>query len=135
MAEYGVASHAIYKSELGNAAQKKEVVSWIKNISNGEGLDIKQDFLSDRIFVFTPKGDVVDLPKEASPVDFAYSIHSDIGNKMSGVKINGKLSSIDSTLHDGDIVEIITNKNAKPNRKWLDGAKTSFARKHIKQLV
>lgn len=135
LAEYGVASHAIYKSELGDASHKKEVVSWIKNISSGEAGDIKQDFLSDRIFVFTPKGDVVDLPKEASPVDFAYSIHSDIGNKMSGVKINGKLSSIDSILHDGDIVEIVTNKNAKPNRKWLDGAKTSFAKKHIKQLI
>ncbi len=94
----------------------------------------KKDFLSERIFIFTPKGDVIDLPIGSSAIDFAYSIHSDIGNKMSGAKINGKLSSINTILKGGEIVEIITSKNAHPNRKWLDHVKTTFAKKNIKNL-
>lgn len=130
-AEYGIASHALYKTEEENI-NKKEVSSWIKNISNYDPADIKKDFLSERIFIFTPKGDVIDLPLGASAVDFAYAIHSDIGDKMSGVKINGKLSALNTELKGGEIVEILTSKNAKPNRKWLDYAKTSFAKRHIK---
>lgn len=133
-AEYGVASHELYKREGDRTVTKNDINLWIKNISSHDPVDVKKDFLSERIFVFTPKGDVVDLPLDASPVDFAYTIHSDIGNKMSGVKINGKLSSIDSILKGGEIVEIITNKNARPNRKWLEYAKTTFAKKHIKNF-
>ena len=77
----------------------------------------------------------MDLPQEASAIDFAYSIHTDIGDHVAGVKINGKMSPIESILKGGDIVEIITKKSAKPNRKWLDFAKTTFAKKHIKQLM
>lgn len=134
-AEYGVASHALYKTERETGEKKKDVASWIKNISNENPADIKKDFLSERIFVFTPKGDVIDLPLGASAIDFAYLIHSDIGNRMSGVKIDGKLSSISSILKGGEIVEIITNKNAKPSRKWLEHTKTSFAKKHIKNFI
>ena len=129
-AEYGIAAHAVYK---GNS--KKNLAPWIESMLPYSITEIKNDFLSERIFVFTPKGDVIDLPVGASAIDFAYSIHSDIGNKMSGVKINGKLSSINTELKGGKIVEIITGKNAKPNRKWLDYAKTSFAKRHIKNFI
>ena len=133
-AEYGVASHALYKSESSIQSQK-EVADWIRSISEQNVADIKRDFLSERIFVYTPKGDVIDLPKGASAIDFAYMIHSDIGNHMSGAKINGKLCSLTSILKGGEIVEVITSKNAKPNRKWLDFVKTTFARKHIKNFT
>lgn len=133
-AEYGVASHALYKTEGETGEKKRDVASWIKNISDENLSDIKKDFLSERIFVFTPKGDVIDLPLGASAIDFAYLIHSEIGNKMSGVKIDGKLCPISSILKGGEIVQILTNKNAKPNRKWFEYAKTSFAKKQIKNL-
>lgn len=132
-AEYGVASHILYKAEENK--NKKEVVSWIKSISDNSLKEIKEELLSDKIFVFTPKGDVVDLPLGSSVLDFAYAIHSDIGNHTSGAKINNKMSSLETHLKSGDIVEIITNKNAKPKHKWLDYVKTSLARKHIKNLV
>ncbi len=134
-AEYGIASHALYKTEGESAEKKRDAASWIKNISDENSVDIKKDFLSERIFVFTPKGDVIDLPLGASVVDFAYLIHSEIGNKMSGVKIDGKLSPISSILKGGEIVQILTSKNAKPNRKWLDYAKTYFAKKHIRSFI
>ncbi len=97
--------------------------------------DLKSDFFQYRIFVFTPDGDVVDLPKESTPIDFAYSIHSDIGNHMAGAKINGKLVSLDTSLHGGDVVEIITKSSAKPNRKWIEDAKTSAAKRHIRSAI
>lgn len=134
-AEYGIASHALYKTEGQKNNNKKDVASWIKNISDQDPADMKKDFLSERIFVFTPKGDVVDLPVGSSAIDFAYVIHSDIGDKMSGVKINGKLSPLESVLKEGDIVQIVTNKNARPKRKWLDFAKTSFAKRHIRNII
>lgn len=134
-AEYGVASHALYKADGDKNLSKKEIESWIKNISKENTDDIKNDFLGERIFVFTPKGDVVDLPIGSSAIDFAYKIHSDIGNKMSGVRINGQLKAINTILLGGEIVEIITNKNARPNRKWLDSTKTAFAKKQIRNLI
>jgi len=123
--------------------QSKDTPAWIRELvsyqsvhSNTEEAmsEIKGDFLNTRIFVFTPKGDVVDLPNGSSVIDFAYSIHSDLGNTMSGAKINGKMSTLTTTLESGDIVEILTKKSAKPNRKWLEFAKTTFAKKHIRQL-
>ena len=128
-AEYGVASHTLYKAE---GKERKEVFYWIKNINLDNPQEIKKELLSEKIFVFTPKGDVVDLPIGASAIDFAYSIHSDIGNHISGAKINSKMSSLDTVLKSGDIIEIITNKKAKPKYKWLEYIKTSLARKHIK---
>lgn len=93
---------------------------------------LKTDLFTHRVFVFTPKGDVVDLPVNCTPLDFAYAIHSDIGDHVSGVKVNGKLVPLDTTLHNGDIVEIHTKKTAHPTKKWLDVAKTSLARRHIR---
>ncbi len=126
-AEYGVASHGVYKG-----ATQKQLAPWLEAMAEFSEKDIKTDFLSERIFVFTPKGDVVDLPQGASVIDFAYSIHSAIGNKMSGAKVNGQMKSIDTILKGGEIVEVVTNKNSKPNRKWLEYAKTSFAKKYIR---
>jgi GTP pyrophosphokinase len=131
-AEYGVAAHSLYKA---GEKDKKQIVPWIEAMTFHSVGEIKKDFLSERMFIFTPKGDVVDLPVGSSAIDFAYAIHSDIGDKMSGAKINGKLSSFGSILKGGEIVEIITSKNAKPNRKWLDHVKTSFAKKCIKNFI
>lgn len=131
-AEYGVAAHSLYKAGEKN---KKHVAPWIQSINSSSLNEMRRDFLSERIFIFTPKGDVVDLPEGSSVIDFAYAIHSDIGDKMSGAKINGKFSAITSVLSGGEIVEIVTSKNAKPSRKWLDFAKTGFAKKHIKNFI
>lgn len=97
--------------------------------------NLKADFFSDRVFVFTPKGDVIDLPNGATPIDFAYAIHSDIGNRMGGAKTNGKLISLNTELRNGDIVEIITKTNARPSAKWIDIAKTHLAKKHIRTAL
>lgn len=97
--------------------------------------DMREDFFKHRIFVFTPNGDVVDLPVGASPIDFAYSIHSEVGNQTSGAKVNKKLVSLDTELKNGDIVEIETKKNSRPTRKWLKFAKTTMARRHIRNYL
>jgi guanosine-3',5'-bis(diphosphate) 3'-pyrophosphohydrolase len=97
--------------------------------------DAESDFFSNRIFVFTPTGDVVDLPVGATPIDFAYAIHSEVGDHTSGAKINRKMVSLDTVLQNGDIVEIETRKSAKPSQKWLQFTKTSLARRRIKSAV
>ena len=96
---------------------------------------LKTDIFTARVFVFTPTGDVVDLPVNSSPIDFAYAIHSDIGDHVFGAKVNGKLVALDSILHNGDIVEIQTKKSALPKQKWLDFAKTTLARRHIRLAI
>lgn len=96
---------------------------------------LKEDFFSHRVFLFTPSGDVIDLPMHSTPVDFAYAIHSDLGNHMNGAKVNKKLVSFDTVLRNGDIVEILKRDSAKPTKKWLDFAKTSMARKHIRAAL
>lgn len=98
-----------------------------------EGL--KSDFFSHRIFVFTPRGDVIDLPTESTPVDFAYAIHSDLGDHMQGAKVNGKLVTFDTRLGNGDIIEILKSKSAHPTSKWLEYARTSMARRHIRTTL
>ena len=95
-----------------------------------EGL--KRDFFSHRVFVFTPRGDVIDLPIESTPVDFAYAIHSELGHHMQGAKVNGKLVTFDTHLRNGDIVEILERPSAHPTAKWLEYAKTGMARRHIR---
>lgn len=97
--------------------------------------DIKKDFFSNRIFVFTPAGDVVDLPVGATPIDFAYAIHSEIGDHTSGAKVNKKLVQLDTELRNGDIIEIETRKSSHPTNKWLIFAQTSLARRHIKNYL
>jgi GTP pyrophosphokinase len=96
---------------------------------------LKTDIFSHRVFVFTPHGDVVDLPLDSSLVDFAYAIHSDIGNHIAGAKVNGKMVPLYTTLHNGDIVEIQTKKSASPKTKWLDFARTTVARRHIRSAL
>lgn len=117
-----------------------KVPEWIEDLATGneeEDLEtsLKSDIFNHRVFAFTPKGDVVDLPVDSTPIDFAYAIHSGIGDNASGVKVNGKMVPLDTKLHNGDIVEIITRKNAKPSRKWLDFAKTTLARRHIRSSL
>ncbi len=115
----------------------KELVKYEKDENNTEKYldDVKNDFFGERIFVFTPKGDVLDLPFQSTVVDFAYNIHSDIGDHTFGAKINGKFVSIDTTLLNGDIVEIVTKPNSKPTRKWLNFVKTTLAKRNIKNWL
>lgn len=125
------------------ASERSAIPSWVKDLAHAtpgeeseEYLDtLKTDFFSHRVFVFTPKGDVIDLPIAATPIDFAYAVHSDLGNKMSGARVNGKMVSLDTPLHNGDLVEIITKPAGKPSRKWHDMAKTNMAKKHIRAAL
>jgi GTP diphosphokinase / guanosine-3',5'-bis(diphosphate) 3'-diphosphatase len=120
-----------------------KIPRWVKDLADTQSEDrhdnfledLKVDFFSHRVFVFTPRGDVIDLPIEATPVDFAYIIHSDIGNHMAGAKVNGKLVSLDTMLHNGDIVEIITKRSSKPTQKWIAYAKTTLAKRQIKSAL
>jgi GTP pyrophosphokinase len=131
-AEYGVASHSLYKA---GDKDRKQITPWLEAMTSRSMTEIKKDFLSEKIFVFTPHGDVVDLPVGSSAIDFAYAIHSDLGDKMSGTKINGKFCSISTVLVGGEIVEVITNKNSHPTAKWLEHVKTGFAKKNIKNFT
>ena len=125
---------------------KHKITRWIAQIgqsydgaSTGSTMefvnDAKTDFFSNRIFVFTPIGDVVDLPVGATPIDFAYAIHSEVGDHCFGAKVNQKLVQLDTELKNGDIVEIETRKSAHPSRKWLDFARTSLARRRIRHAL
>lgn len=96
---------------------------------------LKEDLFSRRVFVFTPDGDAIDLPVESTPIDFAYSIHTDLGNHLQGAKVNGKMVSFDTPLNNGDVVEILRRDSAKPSARWLDHIKTSLARKHIRAAL
>ncbi len=98
-----------------------------------EGL--KEDFFSHRVFVFTPNGDVIDLPSQSTPIDFAYAIHSDLGDHLQGAKVNGKLVSFETILGNGDVVEVIRRDSAHPSAKWLEIARTSMAKRHIKNAL
>jgi len=122
----------------------ESVPEWLKELAHAhqgapaseEYLNtLKTDFFSHRVFAFTPKGDVIDLPIAATPIDFAYAVHSDLGNRMAGARVNGKMVSLDTPLRNGDMVEIITKPSAKPSRKWHDIAKTSMAKKHIRTAL
>lgn len=145
-AEYGVAAHVIYdesgKPLAGGKLDKK--TAWIKDLlelhqkidGSEEFLTrLKKDFFADRIFVFTPKGDVIELPAGSTPIDFAYAIHSEIGEHASGAKVNGKLVSLNTPLKTHDVIEIEVRKAGKPSPKWLSFIKTGMARKHIKSFL
>lgn len=143
-AQYGIASHLAYKEKGGsngdtekNTAWVKELMKWQKEVTESDEFleHLHMDFFKNRVFVFTPKGDVIDLPEDSGPIDFAYAIHSRIGDHLSGAKINSKLASIDTKLKNGDIVEIETKENATPKRKWLDYAKTTMAKRHIRAYL
>ncbi|MFA6094623.1 MAG: HD domain-containing protein [Candidatus Paceibacterota bacterium] len=135
---YGLVTNG--NTKAGAPFTYEDIPEWLKDLAKykpGKGgptfeENITSDFSKERIFVFTPKGDVVDLPTDSTPIDFAYSIHSAIGDHMAGAKVNGKIASMDSALKNGDIVEIITRESSKPTAKWLGFARTSMAKKHIK---
>ena len=145
-AEYGIASHLHYK-EIGKNRSQTEIknkTTWTKDLlelqkqieDREEFLHtLKTDFFSNRVFVFTPKGDVIDLPEGATPIDFAYAVHSKIGDKMSHAKVNGKMVSIETVLKRGDVIEIVLNKNGHPSHKWLEHVKTNMAKRHIQKYL
>jgi GTP pyrophosphokinase len=136
---YGIAAHWYYKAKSSQYQQPnwvKEIVEIQKEITNTSEFvkNIKMDIFRDRIFVFSPRGDVFELPEKATPVDFAYAVHGNIGNKASGVLINDKLGRLDQELKNGDMVEIIVEKNRQhPSKDWLKFVKTKRARDQIKQ--
>lgn len=141
-AEYGIAAHWKYKTGLsGKNTDEDKKLAWIRKVMELQDEDsgefmraLKVDMFSDQVYVFTPKGDVVPLPSGSCPIDFAYSIHSAIGNKTTGAKVNGKLVPLSYTLSNGDIVSIITSSAVKgPSRDWLKIVKTSSARTKINQ--
>ena len=158
-AEYGIAAHWHYdenkslagqlrriilrpKEEHSQKPAPEEEISWIKQLREWQQKDfanpeefiesLKIDFFKDRIFVFTPKGEVIDLPEGATAVDFAYSIHTDIGDRCSGAKADGKMISLADPLQNGQVVEVLTEKNKKPNQDWLKTTKTNQAKTKIK---
>jgi len=161
--QFGVASHFYYKGGImarqgadwlksllpslkkTNAdSANQESPRWLKDLTSAqeehpdyEAFEemLRQDFFAERMFVFTPKGDVIDLPVGATPVDFAYAIHSDIGDAMNGAKADGKMISLDTPLSNGAVVEIMTKKGGTPNKKWLDFAKTAGAKGHIRSAL
>jgi guanosine-3',5'-bis(diphosphate) 3'-pyrophosphohydrolase len=151
--EYGVAAHWLYKQKQNGAfavTGKKlaQEIAWVQQLKNWqehfEGSAenpeefvraMKIDFFTDRIFAVTPRGDVIDLPVGSTPIDFAYHVHSEVGNSATGAKINGVMSTLDHVLKSGDVVEIITQKGKKPSEDWLRFAKTTIARDHIRMAL
>ena len=144
-AEYGIAAHWKYKIGEGSAAVREgeeDKFAWVRRLLENQQESDAQDFFhnlkidmfADDVFVFSPKGDVINLPAGATPIDFAYSIHSDVGNHMIGASVNGRIVTFDYVLQNGDIVEIRTSKSAPgPSRDWLNVAKSGSARTKIKQ--
>jgi GTP pyrophosphokinase len=145
IAEYGIAAHWKYK-ETGGSESKltasddkftwlRQLLEWQSNLKDAqEYLDqLKDNFFDEDVYVFTPKGEVISLNRGSTPVDFAYRIHSEVGNHCSGSKINGRMVPLDTPLQNGDIVEIITQKNGHPSLDWLNFVVTSSARNRIRQ--
>ncbi|MFH1621404.1 MAG: RelA/SpoT family protein [Patescibacteria group bacterium] len=147
-AEFGIAAYWAYDEQKMVQKNTSSSIDWVKQladiqkeVSNKKQYiksleEMKIDLFKNRIFVFTPKGDVMDLPEDSTPVDFAYSIHTDIGNMCSAAKINDEISALDRTLKSGDMVEIIMDKNRKgPSPDWLKFAKTRHAKSKIRQFA
>ena len=140
-AEYGVAAHWKYKQGGAGAGQEKEF-EWVRRLlesqQDTEAEDyihsLRVDMFDDEVFVFTPRGKVISLPAKSTPIDFAYAIHSGVGNSMVGAKVNNRIASFDVQLKNGDIVEVLTSKSAKgPSRDWLKICQSNQARNKIKQ--
>jgi len=147
-AEYGIAAHWKYKegrTGVSKDSSMDERLAWLRQLMEWQNdlkdpsefiNTLKVDLFSDRVFVFTPRGDVVELPKGATPIDFAYSVHSEVGNKCVGARVNRRMVSLDTTLNTGDIVEIQTSSSSKgPSRDWLNIAQTSNAKNRIRQFL
>jgi GTP pyrophosphokinase len=145
-AEFGVASHLSYK-ELGKNREKeeiekktgwtKELLRWQEEIDHHKEFmqDLKDDFFEHRVFILTPKGDVIDLPEGSTTIDFAYAVHSDIGDHIAGAKLNGKLVPLETVLKNRDVVEIEVKESACPKRKWLEHTKTTLAKRKIRNYI
>ena len=142
IAEYGIAAHWLYKEGLTDPEEVRRRVSWLKSIqewqqefsSSREFVEaVTRDLLGGRVFVFTPKGRIINLPKGATPVDFAYHIHTEVGHHMVGAKVNGRIAPLSYELQNGDMVEILTAKNAHPSKDWLEFARTRTAKSKIRQ--
>ena len=148
VAEYGVAAHWAYKKGIKDKVEKKEQavgMNWIKELvelqdeSNGDAVDfvdsVKEDIFSERIYVFTPTGAVQELPKDSGPIDFAYNIHTQVGEKAIGAKVNGRMVPLTAKLKTGDMVEIVTSPSSfGPSRDWIKIVKTNKARNKIRQF-
>ena len=139
-AEYGIAAHWKYKQHSGEGSEKD--FEWVRRLLESQQdtdaedyvHSLKIDMFDDEVFVFTPRGKIVSLPAGSTPIDFAYAIHSGVGNAMVGAKINNRIANIDAKLQNGDIVEVLTSKTAKgPSRDWLSICKSNQARTKIKQ--
>ena len=147
VAEYGIAAHWKYKEGKHDAKQNNEdlklawlrqTLEWQQELNDPKEFmeTLKMDLFSSQVFVFTPKGEVIDLPAGSTPLDFAFKIHTDVGCKCVGAKVNGKMVTIDHQLNNGDIVEIVTSSNSSgPSVDWLKIAKSSTARTKIRQFL
>lgn len=142
IAEEGIAAHWQYKgTERDKKFERK--ISWLKQILDWRSAETAQelvesfkiDIFKDEIYVVTPKGDPIPLPEKSTPVDFAYAVHTEIGNRCSAAKVNGGIQPLDYELKSGDVVEIVTSKNSKPSRQWLNFVKTNFARDKIRKAL
>jgi GTP pyrophosphokinase len=147
-AEYGISSHLIYKEvgvtkKTGKILERLDWLTRIRDLHKEHKTEKPEDFLTNlkidffdkRIFVFTPKGDVLELPEGSTALDFAYAVHSEIGNHASGVRVNGKFVSLNTPLSNRDIVHVETREGSRPTRKWLEYVKTNFARKYIRAYL
>ncbi len=141
IAEHGVAAHWTYKE--GNAAVdetkrlsalRQQLFDWStdQRLSSDFLRTVSTDLFSEQTFVFTPKGDVIDLPKDSTPVDFAFRVHSQLGMKLVGAKVNGVMTPLDTTLKNGDVVELITRSNASPSLDWLVFVKSAHTRSKLR---
>ena len=146
IAEYGIAAHWKYKEGISNSKEDKieeklqwlrQMMEWEKDLKDPhEFLDaLKEDVFSSQVYVFTPQGDVIELPAESTPIDFAYRVHTNIGNKCVGAKVDGRMVTLDYKLQNGNIVEILTSSNSPgPSRDWLGIVKTPNAKSRIRQF-
>lgn len=152
-AEYGIAAHWAYEKDKDTKSYRRrrpvfadgKDVRWVQQLrawqeaydtKRGGFMDsLKVDFFSDRIYVVTPKGDVIDLPQGATPIDFAYQIHSEVGDEAVGARVNGGIATLDRTLKTGDLIEILRQKGKKPSENWLEFVKTSLARDRIRDAL
>jgi len=145
VAEYGIAAHWKYKEGSKSKDNKfdekiawiRQIIEWQQEMESATDLmeTVKVDFLNEEVYVFTPRGEVISLPQGACPLDFAYRIHSDVGNKCVGAKVNGRIVPLNYTLNNGDIIEILTSKNSNgPSRDWLKIVKSANSRNKIRQF-
>ncbi|MDD2219655.1 MAG: TGS domain-containing protein, partial [Desulfoplanes sp.] len=144
LAEYGVAAHWIYKEGAKLKEKDADRFSWLRQILDWQGelkntrefmSSLRFDLFQDEVYVFTPRGQVKELPEGATPIDFAYTIHSEVGNRCSGAKVNGRLVTLNTPLVNGDTVEIITTPGRHPSSDWLQFVKTAKARTRIKHWM